>query len=123
MSRQHAIVEPASSKDAQERIWDSFRRWGYLQASLDPLGDLPPVPLPELDTVLETAGLYDCIKVMQHAQVHRMPVVDAHGKAVGIVSFGDLLAILSKELATLTSTVIPRESRSTGWVQFSQSAA
>jgi 2-oxoglutarate dehydrogenase E1 component len=28
---------------------DRFRRWGYLQADLDPLGRLPPLPVPELD--------------------------------------------------------------------------
>jgi 2-oxoglutarate dehydrogenase E1 component len=50
MSREQAIVEQASSTDASERIWNSFRRWGYLQAHLDPIGDLPPVPVPELDT-------------------------------------------------------------------------
>jgi 2-oxoglutarate dehydrogenase E1 component len=49
MSREQAIVESASSKDAQERVWESFRRWGYLQANLDPLGDLAPAPMPELD--------------------------------------------------------------------------
>src|SRR5271154_1813291 len=49
MSREQAIAESASSKDAQERVWESFRRWGYLQANLDPLGDLAPAPMPELD--------------------------------------------------------------------------
>ena len=49
MSREHAIAESTPSKDAQERIWESFRRWGYLQANLDPLGDLAPVSMPELD--------------------------------------------------------------------------
>jgi 2-oxoglutarate dehydrogenase E1 component len=49
MSREQAIVESAASKDAQERVWESFRRWGYLQANLDPLGDLEPMPMPELD--------------------------------------------------------------------------
>ena len=49
MSREHAIVESAASKDAQERVWESFRRWGYLQANLDPLGDLEPMAMPELD--------------------------------------------------------------------------
>ncbi|MGA8144932.1 MAG: thiamine pyrophosphate-dependent enzyme, partial [Candidatus Acidiferrales bacterium] len=48
MSRQQAVVESAASKEAQARIWDVFRRWGYLQADLDPLGDLEPVELPEL---------------------------------------------------------------------------
>ena len=49
MSREQAIAESASSKDALERIWESFRRWGYLQANLDPLGDIEPAPMPELD--------------------------------------------------------------------------
>jgi len=49
MSRQQAIVDSSAPKDAQEQIWDAFRRWGYLQANLDPLGDLAPVPMPELD--------------------------------------------------------------------------
>ncbi len=34
----------------RERVFDVFRRWGYLQASLDPLGlHLPPLPFPDLD--------------------------------------------------------------------------
>jgi len=35
--------------DARERILNSFRRWGYLQADIDPLGRFIPVPLAELD--------------------------------------------------------------------------
>ncbi len=49
MTREQAVAESASSQETQERIWDSFRRWGYLQANLDPLGDLTPLPLPDLD--------------------------------------------------------------------------
>src|SRR5580692_10106796 len=49
MSRQQAVVDPAATKDAQERVWDAFRRWGYLQANLDPLGDMAPVAMPELE--------------------------------------------------------------------------
>src|SRR5580700_3242802 len=49
MSRQQAIVESAVPVETQDRIWDSFRRWGYLQANLDPLGDLEPVAMPELE--------------------------------------------------------------------------
>ena len=49
MSREQAIAESAASKEAQERIWEAFRRWGYLQANLDPLGDFAPVAMPELD--------------------------------------------------------------------------
>jgi 2-oxoglutarate dehydrogenase E1 component len=49
MSRQQAVVDSAATKDAQERIWEAFRRWGYLQANLDPLGDMTPVAMPELE--------------------------------------------------------------------------
>ncbi len=34
---------------APAHIWNAFRRWGYLQADLDPLGVLGPQPHPELD--------------------------------------------------------------------------
>ena len=49
MSREQAIAESTASKEAQERIWEAFRRWGYLRANLDPLGDFAPVAMPELD--------------------------------------------------------------------------
>ncbi len=49
MSREQAIAESTASREAQERIWEAFRRWGYLQANLDPLGDFAPVAMPELD--------------------------------------------------------------------------
>jgi 2-oxoglutarate dehydrogenase E1 component len=49
MSREHAIVESAAAVEAPERVWESFRRWGYLQADLDPLGDLAPVAMSELE--------------------------------------------------------------------------
>ena len=35
--------------EKQERVLDAFRRWGYLQANLDPLGHFTPLAHPELD--------------------------------------------------------------------------
>jgi len=32
----------------RERIFDAFRQYGYLEADLDPLGFLQPVPQPDL---------------------------------------------------------------------------
>src|SRR5713226_13077 len=32
----------------RERVFDAFRRWGYLEADLDPLGFLPPISHPDL---------------------------------------------------------------------------
>jgi 2-oxoglutarate dehydrogenase E1 component len=38
---------PAVEQQEREQIFDIFRRWGYLQATLDPLGQyLPPEPFP-----------------------------------------------------------------------------
>ena len=48
----------------RERVFDAFRRWGYLQANLDPLGQLlKPLPVPELDELSgpvadEARGVY-----------------------------------------------------------------
>ena len=38
---------PQSDEQDRENVFKIFRRWGYLQASLDPLGQyLPPEPFP-----------------------------------------------------------------------------
>jgi 2-oxoglutarate dehydrogenase E1 component len=59
------LTPPATSIDQLERetTFDIFRRWGYLQASLDPLGQyLPPEPfpvaVPEGDTAAEARRYY-----------------------------------------------------------------
>ena len=41
--------------EKQERVLDAFRRWGYLEANLDPLGHFAPLSHPELDAFGEEA--------------------------------------------------------------------
>jgi CBS domain-containing protein len=60
-------------------------------------------------TVSENDGLYDVIHKMREAKVRRIPVVDRQGNAIGIVSFGDIIAIISKELVELGEAVTPLE--------------
>ncbi|HTV15509.1 MAG TPA: hypothetical protein VME68_12390, partial [Acidobacteriaceae bacterium] len=44
------IPSELSSSSLREQTFDAFRRWGYLQAQLDPLHQyLQPLPVPELD--------------------------------------------------------------------------
>jgi len=44
---QPATQAPANNQPSRETVFDIFRRWGYLQSSLDPLGQfLPPEPFP-----------------------------------------------------------------------------
>ncbi len=41
----------AASDEARERVFDAFRRWGYLEATLDPLGLFEPLKHPDLDSL------------------------------------------------------------------------
>ncbi len=48
-------AETASEVEARERVFDIFRRWGYLEANLDPLGHFPRIQHPELQVEGEYA--------------------------------------------------------------------
>src|SRR5690348_16246635 len=39
----------ASLRSDRDRVFEAFRRWVYLEASLDPLGFLEPLKSPDLD--------------------------------------------------------------------------
>jgi 2-oxoglutarate dehydrogenase E1 component len=41
-------AETASDVEARERVFELFRRWGYLESDLDPLGHFPRITHPEL---------------------------------------------------------------------------
>jgi CBS domain-containing protein len=72
------------------------------------------VMTPNPRTISEDAGLYDCIRAMNDTGVRRIPVVDARGNALGIISFGDVLRLLSREFTTLTENCThPSESHRT----------
>src|SRR5690348_14870131 len=44
-----STLETLPIRSEREQIFDAFRRWGYLEANLDPLGHMEPRPYPELD--------------------------------------------------------------------------
>ena len=48
-----AVLEAPNGE--RERVFDPFRRWGYLEADLDPLGFLPPEAHPSLQIEGEIA--------------------------------------------------------------------
>ena len=52
----------AASSEERERIFDAFRRWGYLEADLDPLKLLKPLKYPDLEltgaVADEARGIY-----------------------------------------------------------------
>ncbi len=64
-TKAEALSTPAPAVEQQDRevVFDIFRRWGFLQASLDPLGQyLPPepfpTPAPEGEFAAEARGYY-----------------------------------------------------------------
>jgi 2-oxoglutarate dehydrogenase E1 component len=44
-------TEKAAGNEERERIFEAFRRWGYLEANLDPLGMLEPLKHPALEAL------------------------------------------------------------------------
>ena len=65
----------------------------------------------ELVTAQDTEGIAECIARMRGRGVRRMPVVDARGALVGIVTADDLLDLLAEELAGLARTVVNEQRR------------
>jgi CBS domain-containing protein len=80
-----------------------------LAAELDPatvsVGDIMSY---ELVTAREEDGLWDVLQRMQSKGVRRVPVVNAEGLLVGILTSDDLLELLASELGQLVK-VIGRE--------------
>ena len=77
-----------------------------MATGLDPtaitVGD---VMRPELAVVKEDAGLYESIQYMRSIGVRRLPVVNANGGLVGILTLDDMLELLAEEMTTLAKLV------------------
>ncbi|HXL21904.1 MAG TPA: 2-oxoglutarate dehydrogenase E1 component [Candidatus Dormibacteraeota bacterium] len=48
--------KPAAAGDNRELVFDAFRRWGYLEADLDPLGLFEPLKYPDLEALTGEAA-------------------------------------------------------------------
>ncbi|HET6200188.1 MAG TPA: hypothetical protein VFD93_07620, partial [Candidatus Acidoferrales bacterium] len=50
MKNKSAVIEANGvAGEKREAVFDAFRRWGYLEATLDPLRDFKPERVPELE--------------------------------------------------------------------------
>ncbi|MGH7746216.1 MAG: hypothetical protein ACREQ5_15870, partial [Candidatus Dormibacteria bacterium] len=57
MKNKSVVIEANGiSNEKREAVFDAFRRWGYLEADLDPLGDFKPERVPELEQLTGEAA-------------------------------------------------------------------
>lgn len=79
---------------------------------LDPkvmtVGDIMP---PEVVTIRADASPLDAMRLMRSNGIRRLPVVTPIGHLVGIVTFDDLLEVVTDELSDLTRTVGREQTR------------
>jgi CBS domain-containing protein len=68
------------------------------------------VMTPEPLAVRESAGVSETIELMRSRGVRRLPVVDANGTLIGIVTADDFIDLLAEELNAL-ARMISREQR------------
>ncbi|HZS34494.1 MAG TPA: CBS domain-containing protein [Methylomirabilota bacterium] len=55
--------------------------------------------------IRDSAGILDATKLMSRRGVRRLPVVNASGQVIGVLSLDDLLMLLGSELANIASTL------------------
>lgn len=65
----------------------------------------------ELVTALDTDGVAETIELMRSKGVRRVPVIDARGTLVGIVTFDDILELLAEEMQGLARMVSREQKR------------
>ncbi len=53
----------------------------------------------ELVTVRPETTVEECCLLMEESQIRRLPVVDAHGRCIGIIAQGDLVAHVPEQMA------------------------
>ena len=54
-SKKPAASKAAANNEQRERVFDAFRRWGYYEATLDPLGVFKPQKFADLELTGEAA--------------------------------------------------------------------
>jgi CBS domain-containing protein len=111
LMRQHhvgnvVVVEDVNGRKPVGIITDRDIVLSVIATKLDPsvftLGDLL---MHELVSVNEDTGVFDCVQKMRMNGVRRMPVVDAKGGLVGIVTVDDLIQLLAEEMTELAKLI------------------
>jgi len=65
--------------------------------------------------VREDASLEAALGTMRKRSTRRLPVVDAHGKLVGILTLDDLLSLLAEEFSVIGKVIDAEGPRKPGY--------
>ncbi len=79
-----------------------------LDTAMFTLGDLLAR---DVITVPEDLGVFECMQQMRLNGIRRMPVVDASGSLVGIISLDDLIQLLAEEMSELSKVIVREQAR------------
>ena len=63
----------------------------------------------EVCTIRKDTGIFDAIQEMKSSGVRRLPVVDAGGRLVGLITLDDIIRLLARELGEV-ARIIGKES-------------
>lgn len=63
----------------------------------------------EVCTIRKDTGIFDAIQEMKSSGVRRLPVVDAGGRLVGLITLDDIIRLLARELGEI-ARIIGKES-------------
>ena len=61
-----------------------------------------------VETVTLDQGIQDVTRIMKSEEIRRVVVVDETGRALGLLSFGDMVSLLTRELVDLSATTEPQ---------------
>jgi predicted transcriptional regulator len=62
----------------------------------------------DVETIPDSMGMFDVSRFFRTVDVKRLPVVDAQGMMVGIVSIDDVMALLAREMYDTCSSLEPK---------------
>ena len=92
-----------TDRDIALTVVDRLVRLSYLR--------IADVMSRDLVTSVENENLYDAVKKMQSYGIRRLPVVNAAGGLEGILTFDDVIEMLSEELSDLAKLVVREQKR------------
>jgi len=70
-------------------------------------GSVSAIMTRDVITIRENEGVFNATQKLTEKGVRRLPIVDAKGHLVGLVTFDDLFALLATEIANLSKAVAP----------------